>query len=131
MPGWVTEVKQQVAEKAALGLIQGRQPQSINEWNVYLALVRLHFEFTYQYPIDGGHALRGGQVLDFVLWSAPRPIALYIQGAYWHKGLMTTEDQLKQARVQKMGFEVVDLEEAETETPELAYAAIRKKAGYG
>lgn len=100
---------------------------SVNEENVYIALTQLKLDFSYQYPLDGGRRVRGGQVIDFVIWQPPRPIALYVQGSYWHSGSKAMEDHLKQARAKRHGFRVEEISEAETMTPEAAKAALITK----
>jgi hypothetical protein len=110
-------------------IILGQTAGSVNEYNVYLALIRAkHFDISYQYPIDGGRSVRGGQVIDFVDWgAAPNPVAIYVQGERWHRGKFALEEAIKQARAEKMCFEVVEVWEHESETQEAAYSALKEK----
>jgi hypothetical protein len=112
-------------------IIQGQEAQSINEWNVWLALIKLKLadDTIYQYIVDGGRAVRGGQVVDFVVFGPGRPTAIMVQGAYWHKGSTKTEDTIKHDRLEQLGFYVVDIEEQESDTPEAALVAVKKAVG--
>lgn len=90
---------------------------SINEENVYNALQKLKIEFDYQVPLGGGRNVRGGQVIDFVLYNIPpRRVALYVQGAYWHDARTKVEDQLKQAEAERRGYRVEEITEEESKT---------------
>lgn len=100
---------------------------SINEENIYLALEALKIEFRYQVPLDGGRAVRGGQVIDFVVYVPPRPIALYVQGERWHTGKFALEEILKHDRAEKAGYEVLEVWEHECMTIEDAKAVIERK----
>jgi hypothetical protein len=98
--------------------------QSKNEENTYQALQKLKVEFEFQKPISGGRLVRGGQVLDFVLHIPPRPVALYIDGLYWHKA--DAEDQIKHAEAERMGYRVEIISEEASSTVEKAVDALRK-----
>jgi hypothetical protein len=93
---------------------------STNEQNVYSALAKLKLDFFYQYPLNGGTSVRGGQVIDFVIWQPPRPIALYVQGEYWHGRSTEMEDSMKQHDARRAGFEPMEIFERECETVEAA-----------
>lgn len=117
-----------IEQKEAVGLIQGIKPASMNEWWVYRALMRLGYDVTYQYPLYGGRDVRGGQVLDFVVWTRPKPIAIFVGTAgYWHTGARALEDEIKKSQAERAGFLVVDLSEMETRTEQTAYQAVRLK----
>lgn len=112
--------------------VQGQTAGSVNEYNVAQALNRLKLDYLYQYPIFGGR-VRGGQVIDFLVQKPPKPIPVFIQGAYWHSGARGTEDVLKFEEInQRMGGQwerVVTIEEQECETVEQAYNAVLEKIG--
>ena len=107
-------------------LVAGQQAGSVNEYNVAQALDRLKLDYSYQYSLDGGRFVRGGQVIDFLIWMPPRPMAVYVQ-SYWHLGQRGLEDELKQAAAERHGFEVVEVWDYETMTPEDALAAVKRK----
>jgi len=99
---------------------------SINEQNVYTALGRAKIDFAFQVPLDGGRNVRGGQVVDFIVYVPPRPIALYVQGKHWHGGKMALDDEYKHNRAQQMGFETMDITEDESASVKLVTQWIRK-----
>lgn len=77
-----------------LGLIYGRKPQSKQEWYTAVALWRYGWGFDYQVPIRGGR-LPGGQVLDFLVQTLPRPTPLQPFSVYFHKGMLGEGDRFK------------------------------------
>ena len=81
------------------GLIQGQIPGSNEEWLVSLALDRLGLRYTYQYSINGGASVAGGQIIDFVVWTVPAPTPVEVQGDYWHSSgdEVWKMEQIKQA----------------------------------
>jgi len=81
--------------------IQGRMPGSKEEWRTAKALDMAHLSYRYQYQVDGGR-LPGGQIIDFLVYTAPVPTPLYVQGEYWHGGKRSLEDAIKQAKVTKI-----------------------------
>lgn len=112
-----------------MGLIQGMVPGSINEWYVSRALDKLDIAYQYQYSIFGGRAIRGGQVIDFVVYN-PKATPVFVQGAYWHSSRMDPESQLKIAAAQSwFNTTPILLEEAETDTFQEALSAVKKKVG--
>lgn len=89
---------------------------STNEENVHIALTQLKLDFSYQVPIRGGRGVRGGQVLDFVIYIPPQPIALYVNGRRWHSGKFGIEDTIKHADTEREGYEVMVIWEDECES---------------
>lgn len=82
--------------KESMGLIRGMTPGSMEEWRVGVALMRYKVDFRYQVPILGGRLLRGGQLLDFLLY-IPYALPLPVFGNYWHRAQLRNEDKLKLA----------------------------------
>lgn len=116
-----------VIETPSIQLVRGIMPGSKNEWFTALALDKLKLEYWFQYAIGGGRNVRGGQVVDFVVFN-PRATPVFVQGAYWHNQAHATEDQIKQAAASNyFRTPVVLLLEEETDTLELALAAVKKK----
>lgn len=74
--------------------VHGIMPDSKEEYWVAIALDKLKIEFDYQYEVSGGRNLKGGQIVDFMAWTAPLPTPIYIQGKYWHSGLQKMQDIL-------------------------------------
>lgn len=64
--------------------VQGIMPDSKEEYWCALALYRLKLDFIFQKHVMGGRTGRGGQVVDFWVYTAPKPTPIYIQGDYWH-----------------------------------------------
>lgn len=115
------------------GLIDGQEPESINEYYVALALDRLELDYHYQYQVFGGKRVRGGQVIDFLVFKAPKPIPVFVGAeGYWHSGSRGAEDKLKQAELVAEYPEwdmPVELTEEETNTQEEAFVAVKEKIG--
>ena len=110
--------------------IQGQMPQSKQEYRVGIALQRLGLGFIYQYSIGGGRSLRGGQVVDYWIYTAPKPTPCFIQGAYWHKAQTDMADEYKQLKVQHVysGYVMPNLllQEKDLSSVDAAYQTLRK-----
>lgn len=88
-------------------------------------------DWSYQYPLDGGRFVKGGQVIDFAIFS-PMRIAMYLghgEGGYWHGGARDMEDKLKQTKARQAGFEVVLFTNDDTATYEAAMNSYMNKVG--
>lgn len=118
------EIKEQ---EITLDLVQGRMPDSKNEYYVALALDKLGIDYWFQVLL-GQAGIRGSQMIDFVVFN-PHAIAVFVQGEYWHNKETESEDTLKHAAAeQKYGRgNVIDLMGDETDTPEKALQAVRSK----
>ena len=110
--------------------IQGVMAGSQNEVNVAAALDKLGLQYQFQYSWGGGRVL-GGQVIDFIVYTKPKPTPVYVQGAYWHGGKNAMESKLKMWQVEAAtrGYwsKPVALEEEETSTLEKALDAVKRK----
>jgi hypothetical protein len=83
--------------------VQGQDATSI-EYNTSIALERLGLEYQFQYYVGGGRRLRGGQVLDFMVYTPGRNTWLNVHGRYWHTGIHNDEldsQKLEQLALQK------------------------------
>ncbi len=78
-------------------LIQGIPVGSQEEYNAGRALDILGYRYHYQYAVDYGRQRRGGQVLDFLVYTPIRWTVLDVRGTYWHTG--RREDSLDIERV--------------------------------
>jgi len=111
--------------------VQGMTPGSVQEWRVALALIKLGIEFEFQKPIGGGRRVRGGQVIDFWIYTAPYPTPCFVQGEYWHNRKTEAEDTLKQERVQRrykgQVMPNLILEEKDLSSANAAYTLLRRK----
>ena len=74
---------------------QGQSIGSVQEWRFILALLFYKLDFAYQYEIAGGRARRGGQVLDFLVFTKPLYTPVHIVGEYWHSGENKLDDELR------------------------------------
>jgi hypothetical protein len=102
----------------------GRTHQaSLNEYNVALALQKLELRFMFQVEIFGGKSLRGGQVLDFLVWN-PFPIPLQVFGDYYHTAQLGANDNYNLALLRNYyGREVEIIWGTDSKTPEDALSA--------
>ena len=83
-------------QRETIGLINGLVPGSIEEWRVYLALVKLGIPFDYQVPMAGAFTRqRGSVVLDFLLYD-PFPIPIMVNSLHWHT---VQEDEIAQEKI--------------------------------
>jgi len=118
-------------EQAEEQTLKGIPVGSVNEYNVGKALERLKLNYDYQYQIMGGRDVRGGQVIDFLVYRVPRPVPVLVQGSYWHGGRRQAETIVKMIFIDDYGEgywdPVIELLESETETIEGAIEAVRRK----
>lgn len=106
--------------------VQGKAVGSKNEARVAVALGMLQLPFRYQVSVFGGRQFPGGQVIDFLVFTKPRPTPLYVQSTYWHgptrKG--RDKDELQQAAVRgrKRGWaDPKEIWDYQTKTVEQTY----------
>jgi hypothetical protein len=64
--------------------LNGYPVGSKEEARVGVALSAIGWSYRYQVPIFGGREFRGGQVIDFVVETVPKPTPLFVNGVYWH-----------------------------------------------
>lgn len=103
---------------------------TLNEYNVALALDKLHIYYLFQWIPYGLRGIRGTYVIDFYMPNIPGGFVFEVYGEYWHKGQLSQEDKLRLAKIQSyLNCPVEILWGVETETPELAYENVRKKVG--
>ena len=118
-----------------MGLIHGRTPGSTYEWNIAQALDKYGWEYYYQLAVFGGNDVRGGQTLDFLVFSRPLATALSVIGGYWHRNSQV--EQMKNTRMiqglRARGYyvnnEVARAFDENAATPEDAAAYIYKTFG--
>lgn len=123
--------EQKKVEEPPVGTVQGMTPGSVQEWRVALALDKLKMDYEFQKSISGGRRVRGGQVIDFWIYTAPYPTPCFVQGEYWHDRKSEAEDTLKQERVQRAYKGQVMpnllLEEKDLSSVQAAYTLLRRK----
>lgn len=113
-------------------LVQGIMPSSKEEWWVALALYKLKLDFVFQRSVMGGRELRGGQVIDFWVYTTPKPTIILVQGDYWHYiATRTYETILHIAELEAYyGGEingVVEILTSEIPTPDVTLQIVRRK----
>lgn len=112
--------------------VKGVVVDSVNEANVAKALDRLNIDYAYQYYF-GELGIRGSQIIDFLLYTVPKPTPLFVHGEYWHAGVKAIEEVLKQSSINmKMRgtwADVVIIWEHECETEDQAFNSLREKLG--
>ena len=114
-------------EEEILTLIQGKTPESVQEWRFAKALDRKKLRYRYQVQLRSSPLIRGAIILDFEVWS-PFPIPCPIQGSHWHKGQIDEEDRLQFAFLRNYyGIEPVPFFEDELESIDEAVEAIEAK----
>ena len=95
---------------------------SLNEYNVGIALQKLELRFMFQVQLFGGK-MRGGQVLDFLVWN-PFPIPLQVFGDYYHSGQLGADDNFNLKVIRNhYGVDVEIIWGSDSETPEDALSA--------
>jgi hypothetical protein len=107
-----------VLEKAALQTGWGSLPERI----VWKWLQDKKYLFQLQQAEFGGRGQLGGTAIDFVVFGlAAMPVALRVQGTYWHRPFSDrkAKDDVQAARLRLAGYLVVDLWEQDI------YAAVR------
>ena len=111
--------------------IQGIMPDSKEEFWVMLALERLKLDYIFQYPVMGGRS-SGGQVVDFWVYTVPKPTPILVQGIYWHYTAPKRYNSLLAIAKLEDYFrgkinEVIEVFDTEMPTPDLAYQVVRRK----
>lgn len=112
---------------AELPQIQGKQPDSKEEVWVAMALDRLKLRYIYQFEIFGGTSLRGGILIDFLVWN-PFETPVEVLGEYWHTGEMGSDDKFRQAIIEQVfNKQVVNLWTQDLIDPETTYSVVRNE----
>ena len=88
-------------EEKTVQPIQGIMPDSKEEYFVALGLNKLGLQYEFQKEVFGGNRTRGGQTVDFWVFTAPNPTPLFVHGTYWHRESKNYEDEIKQQRLKK------------------------------
>ena len=72
------------------------------EYYVALALNKLRIEFRFQVKFQGGRGIRGGFILDFLVFTVPLATPLWVMGEYWHRGKQRTIDLYQQIKLDSL-----------------------------
>lgn len=101
------------------------------EYFVSIALDQFGLDYTFQASYFGGRSVRGGVVVDFIVYTRPLPTPLWVNGEYWHKGKQASIDYyqgiiLSQFSGVQFARPVVMFGE-QVNTPEKALDTVRKE----
>lgn len=114
-------------EPEVLGPVQGRQAGSREEWRLAQALNERRIPFQYQVSVFGGTRVRGGQVIDFVVY-LPYAQPVQVFGAYYHSNYKSAEERFGVSRIeQRYGRPVIIIWDYDLESVEEARQAVRRK----
>lgn len=113
--------------------VQGIMPDSKEEYWVALALYKLKIDFQFQYQLWGGRKYKGGQVVDFWVYTVPLPTPLLVQGWYFHYGSAEKTSETKmhllylESRLRGKANKPIEIIDKEIPTPEDTYRVVRQK----
>lgn len=66
------------------------------EYYVSVGLDMLELDYVFQASYFGGRRVRGGVVVDFIVYTRPLPTPVWVNGEYWHKGKQASIDYYQQ-----------------------------------
>jgi hypothetical protein len=88
-------------------LVQGSEA-TLPEFNTAQALKRLDIEFIFQVPLGGGFSRRGGVVIDFLIEN-PFPIAIEVEGEYWHTGRRSFDEAFRESMIRHYAGRITEI----------------------
>ena len=113
--------------------VQGIMPDSKEEFWVALALYKLKIDFVFQYQLFGGRKYKGGQVIDFWVYTMPLPTPIFVQGWYFHYSTAEKTAQTKlnlmylESRLAGKANKPVEILDTEIPTVDDAYMVVKRK----
>jgi hypothetical protein len=111
-------------------IVHGIKVDSIQEYYIARGLDKMNLEYAYQYYL-GGAGIRGSQIIDFLVYTDPKPTPLQVQGEYWHGGVRAADEALKEAdinaRMRGTWANVIMIYENECSTEEQAFKTLQEK----
>jgi len=114
-------------EPLVLGPIQGRRAGSREEWRLAQALIERRIPFDYQVSVFGGTRVRGGQVIDFIVY-VPFAQPVQVFGAYYHSNYQSGEEWLGLRMIERRYRRpVIIIWDYDLESVEEARQAVRSK----
>lgn len=115
-------------------VVHGKTTDSINEFNVAMALEKFHLDYEYQYYF-GLSRIKSSQVIDFLVKTAPKPTPVNVHGTYWHSGRYAPQtvlnEQAVNVRMRGTWADEVIIWENECEDIDSAIEAVGRKLGVG
>ena len=113
-------------------VVHGIKVDSLPELYIALGLDKMNLEYAYQ-KFMGNAGVRGTQIIDFLVYTDPKPTPLQIQGEYWHGGARAADEALKEAdinaRMRGTWANVIMIYENECSTEEDAFNTLQEKLG--
>lgn len=110
--------------------IRGQPAGSKDEYWVSLALEKIEKQtgwgWSYQVPVYGGRRRRGGNVVDFIIYTPGRWTALEPKGRYWHTGRREDEQEMRDV-ARKKGWNLIEWYTDETPTKEAVLSLLRRE----
>lgn len=106
---------------------------NIPEYKITIAIETLGYDYWFQKWLWGGSRLRGGVIVDWVVFT-PLPTPLEYDGLHWHEGAASEEDKLQRVRIAQY-FRVAEVIvinslEVDADTPqEEVVRVVREKLG--
>ena len=104
-----TELKSQslishLADTEEIGVIQGKTPDSKEEWRVAVALWEMGADFEYQYIVGANRpsGAKGIFELDFFIYTNPKPVGLEVQSKRWHSAQFNSTENFRIAYIKKL-----------------------------
>jgi hypothetical protein len=116
-------------EDITIQLVKGQVPDSKEEFYVSLALEQFELDYLYQYEIFDGRERKGGQVLDFLVFTTPLMTPLLVMGEYWHRNKDQEAYRIARIRTYFKGsaFDPVLLWTKDLATVDMAYETVKRE----
>ena len=110
--------------------IRGQQAGSKEEYWCSLALDKIQeitgWGWDYQVPVYGGRQIRGGNVVDFIIYTPGSWTILDPQGDYWHTGKNEDRDEMREV-ARKKGWRLIEWLTSTTPTKEEVFKLLKRE----
>ena len=110
--------------------IRGQKAGSKDEYWVSLALDKIQertgWGWDYQVPVYGGRTRKGGNVVDFLVYTPGSWTLLDPQGRYWHTGIHEDRNQMENV-ARKKNWHLIAWFTDETPTKDAVLQFLRKE----
>lgn len=110
--------------------IRGQKAGSKDEYWTSLALEKIQEQtgwgWDYQVPVYGGRQIRGGNVVDFLIYTPGPWTALDPQGRYWHTGVNEDRDEMEEV-CRKKGWRLIAWFTDQTPTKDEVYRFLKRE----
>lgn len=110
--------------------IRGIEAGSKEEYWVSLALEKIQeitgWGWDYQVPVFGGRQIRGGNIVDFLVYTPGPWTAIEPKGRYWHTGRNEDQNEMREA-CQKKGWRLIEWFTDQTRTKEEVLSLLKRE----